>query len=536
MRDLILKYVLKNAATHSGVAEAKYIVPKIIGERPEFRAKMMEIMPQIKEIVSEVNAMGKDEQLSMLRKVAPELLETHEGRKGLPELPGETSKVVVRLPPGAEKYLHIGHAFSFMINHLYAKRYKGKVWLRFEDTNPEKCEAEFYGAIREDIRWLGIEWDHEKNETDSMELYYEKARKLIRDGNAYVCTCDVDEVRKRRRTRKACGCRSKDEDKNMEVWDRMFSESKQGEAMLRLRGDMNSDDASFRDPMLFRINDTAHCLTGKRYRVWPGYDFANAVEDSECGITHVIRSNEFATALQKHIRELLGYRKQPEYVEYTRYNVIGAVTKGRIIREMIRSGKASGWDDPKLVTVRALKRRGIVPETFERLIYDIGLTKSRTNITWDKINGTNRRIIDPTSKRYFFVPDPVKIRVEGAPSKRLKLELHPDIDMGSRKIATSDVFYVPRDDARGEFRLKDLYNVKMTRHGKARYRGDELRDIPKVQWVTDDNLEVKVLKPDSMVTGLGEKGISRVGGGETVQFERFGFCRKDNGIFVFCHR
>jgi glutamyl-tRNA synthetase len=534
MRELILKYVLKNAITHKGKAQEKYIVPKLIGEKPEFRAKMKDLMPQIKEIVSDVNSMGLDEQVEMLKKLAPELLEKHEEKKELPELPGDTSKVVVRIPPGPEKYLHIGHAFSFMINYIYAKKYNGKVVLRFEDTNPEKCELEFYKAIKRDIEWLGIRWDVEKNETDSMDLYYKKARKMIENGNAYVCTCEVEDARKNRRTRKECACRSKPD--QMKLWEKMFSSFKQGEAQLRLKGDMKSDNASFRDPMLFRINDAAHCLTGKKYRVWPGYDFANVVEDSESGITHVIRSNEFATDLQKHIRKLLGYKKQPEYFEYTRYNIIGAITKGRVIREMIKTGEAPGWDDPKLVTVMALKRRGIVPKTFEDLIHDIGLTKSKTNITWDKITSANRKNIDPVSKRYFFVPDPMKIKVKDATEKTVKLPLHPDAKMGFRTVKTSGVFYVSKEDAKKEFRLKDLYNVKMTNHKEGVYRGEKLTDIPKIQWVTDENVEIEVLKPEGIIKGLAEKDVSKIKSGETVQFERFGFCRKDNGKFVFCHR
>jgi glutamyl-tRNA synthetase len=534
MRELILKYVLKNAITHKGKAHEKYIVPKLIGEKPELRAEMKELMPKIKKIVSEINSMDVDKQTKMLKKMAPELLEKHEEKKELPPLQGDTSKVVVRIPPGPEKYLHIGHAFSFMINYLYAKKYDGMVLLRFEDTNPEKCEIEFYKAIKDDLKWLGIKWDTEKNETDSMDLYYDRAGKLIKDGNAYVCTCEVEEVRKNRRTRKECGCR--DKDGQIELWKKMFSGFKQGEAQLRLRGDMKSNDASFRDPMLFRINDTAHCLTGKKYRVWPGYDFANAVEDSESGITHVIRSNEFATGLQKHIRKLLGYKTQPDYLEYTRYNIIGAITKGRVIREMIKTGQATGWDDPKLVTVMALKRRGIVPQTFIDLIHDIGLTKSKTNITWDKITSANRGNIDPVSKRYFFVPDPVKIKVKNAPERTVKLSLHPDKKAGFRTIKTSGTFYVPKQEAKKEFRLKDLYNVKMANHKEGVYRGEEFTDVPKIQWVTDENVKVEIMTPDGLVEGLGERDVSKIKSGETVQFERFGFCRKDNGKFVFCHR
>ncbi|TFH02038.1 MAG: glutamate--tRNA ligase, partial [Candidatus Thorarchaeota archaeon] len=291
-----------------------------------------------------------------MKKIDPKLLEKPEIKeKELAPLPGDTENVVVRIPPGPEKYPHMGHAISFMINYMYAEKYKGKVWLRFEDTNPDKCKREFYDVIKQGLRWLGIEWGLEKNESDSLKMYYTRAKRLIDSDNAYVCTCDVETVRNNRRSGKVCDCRINSVEENLKLWQKMFDEFKQGEAMLRLKGDIEAKDTSFRDPMLMRINDTPHCWTGNKFRVWPGYDFTNAIEDSECGITHVLRSNEFNTRLQKHLRELMGYKKHPEYVEYGRYNIIGGVTKGRVIRELVENGTVSGWDDPRLMTVKAIE-------------------------------------------------------------------------------------------------------------------------------------------------------------------------------------
>ena len=554
MKELILKWVLKNALDHGGKAQLGAVIPKVIGEDPKLKSQIKDIAKTGKELVSEINKLSIEEQKSRLKKIAPELLVKQEVKpRELAPLPGDTSNVVVRIPPGPEKFPHIGHAISFMINYMYAEKYKGKVWLRFEDTNPEKCQKIFYEAVKEDLQWLGIKWDFEKNESDSMRMYHDRARRLIDSDNAYVCTCDVGTVRNNRRKGEACACRSNSIDENKKLWERMFTEFKQGDAMLRLKADMQSKDTSFRDPMLCRINENPHCLTGKKHRVWPGYDFANAIEDSECGITHVLRSNEFNTKLQKHIKKLLGYKKHPEYIEYGRYNIIGGVTKGRIIRELVENGDVSGWDDPRLVTVKAIKKRGIVPETIRELGIDVGTTSQPTNITWGKVCGINRRILDPLANRYFFVPEPVKLVVKNAPKETANVPLHPDFpERGHRKLPTAGEFYVPKSDVKPNFRLKDLYNVKVTKKGKeivAKYTGNEITEIPKIQWVTDDHTKIGILKPNDLflhgelnpdslekISGLAESGVKKVKKGEIVQFERFGFCRFDGKSFVFAHK
>jgi glutamyl-tRNA synthetase len=561
MDKLILKWALKNAVDHEGKAQLGAVIPKVIGERPELKKDVKEIAKLGSKIVSDVNKLSLDEQMSRLKKIDPKLLEKREIKeRELAPLPGDTSNVVVRIPPGPEKYSHIGHAITFMINYMYAEKYKGKVWLRFEDTNPEKCKKEFYDVIKQGLQWLGIKWDFEKNESDSLKMYYSRAKSLIESGNAYVCTCDVEKVRENRRSGTPCDCRINSVEDNLKLWKRMFDEFKQGEAgfrqgeaILRLKGDMESKDTSFRDPMLLRINDTPHCLTGNKYRVWPGYDFTNAIEDSECGITHVLRSNEFNTKLQKHLRKLMGYENDPEYVEYGRYNIIGGVTKGRVIRELVENGTVSGWDDPRLVTIKAIEKRGIVPETIRELGIDVGTTSQPTNITWEKVCGINRKHLDPVANRYFFVPDPVKIKVEDAPKKTAEVPIHPDFpERGKRKLPTAGEFYISKFDLKDEFRLKDLYNVKITKREKmivGKYTGDEIKDIPKVQWVTDDHVKIKVIKPNDLfineklnprsleiIEGFAEPVVRRIKKGEVVQFERFGFCRFDGKDFIFAHK
>ena len=548
--EVIWKWVLKNAIEHDGKALSKAVLPKVLGERPELRENIRGLMEEIEKVVEEVNSLSLEEQKERLRGIAPELLEKKEVKKELPELPNaEKGKVVLRLPPEPSKYLHIGHAIGFYINYLYAKKYDGKLILRFEDTNPTKVKEEYYEGIRKDLRKIGIKWDEEVIMSERLKLYYGYAEKLIEEGHAYVCTCEEEVIRKNRWERKECKCRFRSIEENMDLWKRMHEELYPGEAILRLRGDMKSDDAAMRDPTLFRIITDEHPLQGKKYRVWPTYDFAVSIEDG-LSVTHVLRSSEFLarTNLQNHLRSLLGLRN-PTIIHYSRINIIGFVTKGREIRKLISEGKISGWDDPRLVTIRAILRRGIHPKTIERLAKEVGLSLAQTNLEWDMIAGINREMIDDLANRYFFVPDPVRIEVKGAPKVTAKLKLHPNHpERGLRVIKTKGVFYIPKEEARpGLIRLKDLYNVELKKERGGLvgyYAGKEIsKEVKKIQWVTEENVEVKVLVPDGLklreVKGLGEKGMEKLRKGEIIQMERFGFGRVDEKkplTIIFGHR
>jgi glutamyl-tRNA synthetase len=326
---------------------------------------------------------------------------------------------------------------------------------------------------------------------------------------------------------------------------------------------MKSLDASLRDPNLFRIIDAKHVFTGDTYSVWPAYDFAVVVEDHLCKITHVLRSQEFHTALQEVLRKDLGFAGV-EIVQFSRFNFKGTPFSKREIRPLIEKKIIKDWDDPRLPTVAAAKRRGFLPEAIREFTVQVGYGKAEHTFDWELFYAVNRKLLDPISRRLFFVPDPVALRVEKAPLLKVKLDFHPENDLGHRELETAGSFFIPEADAEslkpGEiFRLKDLYNVKLTKTGKtglaAEYAGKEL--VPgtkKVQWTTSKEHAAEVVVPDVLFTESGEynrkslaisKGciepsVAMVKVGEVVQLERFGFARLDEKgkvlKFIFTHK
>jgi glutamyl-tRNA synthetase len=553
LRNLIRKNALINATKHEGKADVKTVIGRIMADVPAARSKPGKVKELASEIVAEVNQIPLNKQRKMVEEIAPEYITEIKKteKKELPPLQDAVEgKVVTRLAPEPNGYVHLGNAMTFNLNSMYAKRYRGTLWLRFEDTNPRKEKAEFYKAIKEDIKWLEIRWDKEKNNSDDMETFYQFAKKLLKDGKAYVCSCPLEVTRKNRAAGQTCACRINSPQRNLELWDKMLSNRfKEGEVVWRIKGDMQSTNYVMRDPTLFRIVDSPHALKGSKYIVWPTYDFAVAIEDSICGVTHVLRSNEFVLRgeLQNYIRNLLGLRG-PIIIEYSRFNFEGTPTSKRLIKPLIDDGIVTGWDDIRLSTIRGVRRRGIVPSAIEEFTLQVGITHAQPVFSWDLLLSLNRKILDPVAKRYFFVDDPVKLIVEDAPKISVKLKHHPDMDLGYREVETNGIFYVPRKDLADvgkSMRLKDLYNVKIISSSKkeidSRFAGKDLVEgITKVQWTTEEFIPVEVLVPDliykgetpnehslTIVKGYGEDACRETKVDDHVQFERFGFCRID---------
>ena len=476
---------------------------------------------------------------------------------GLPPLPsavkGETA---FRLPPEPSGFMTVGHAMAFTINFLYKERYDGELWLRFEDTNPRKVAPRYYDSFRRGIEWLGIRYDHEKNVSDDMELIYGHGRTLVAQGDAYACSCDEAKVKRLRFEGKPCEHRGNSTEANLRVWDELLANRHgEGDYVIRFKGDLENPNYSLRDTNLFRVIRSPHPLTGTRYTLWPTYDLANAVEDEACGITHVLRSSEFRNELQQLIRDALKFRPI-EVIQFSRFNFRGAPVSKRLLRPLVEKKLVSGWDDPRMPTVEGLKRRGIIPQTIREFTLQVGYTKTEHEYDWSMLLSLNRKLLDPASKRVFFVPDPVKLTVEGAPKRKVTIPFHPQNDLGARTIATSGEFYLASGDLKAVkkgsvFRLMDLYNVELTDDGpkpKGRYAGDDiLPSTRKFQWVTGAHGEVRVTVPDVLflegdvyntdslkeVSGFAEEAASSLGQGEIVQFPRFGFCRLDSpGSFI----
>ncbi|MCS7146523.1 MAG: glutamate--tRNA ligase [Nitrososphaerota archaeon] len=567
IRKASLKWALKNAFDHDGRAQVGPVVSKVIAELPSARAVVNQVVEAVKEAVEWVNTLDRAAQEAALSEIAPKLLleaPKRPAERQLPDLPKAVEgAVVLRLPPEPSGYMHLGHAFHGLVNYLYRERYRGFLWLRFEDTNPKKVKPEYYESYREGYRWCGVRWDAEKNNSDDMILYYDYARRLLEAGHLYVCSCSKEEMARQRAEGLICSHRSLDTSWHLEKWDAMLSGSmSEGEAAVRFRGDPLSQNTALRDPVLFRIVDHPHPLKGEKFIVWPTYDFAAAIQDAVCGVTHVLRTSEFMfrDALQDSIRERLGL-KNPVYVEYSRFEFEGTPLSRRRIRELIERGVVGGWDDPRLGTVLAARRRGITPEALKEFVKSyVALTPSRKLYSWDLLYAINKRILDPKTPRLFFTPQPRKLIVKGMGRKTVTAPLHPSLDMGSRVIEAGETLYIAGEDAEtlrpgDRFRLKYLANLKVLSLAD-RTVVCEVEDggpepgLRVLQWVPEGSRRLEVIVPDllfrgeevnleslRLVEGLAEPYESQLPLGSVVQFERFGYCVKDSpGLYVFTHR
>jgi glutamyl-tRNA synthetase len=548
-KKLILKYALLNAIQHEGKADVQAVLNKVIGEKPTLRERIKELILNIKEVVDEVNSLDVEKQKEKLNELGIQLEKKQKEKYELPPLPNaRVGKVVTAFPPEPSKYPHIGHAKAALVNYLYAKKYEGKFIVRFEDTNPQLSKKEYYDAILDGLKWLGIKWDKLDYASNHMKKFYEASEKLIKENKAYVCVCRQSEIRKNRRLMKECECRKNTIEKNIKLWKLMLSTLEEGKASLRLRISMKHKNAAMRDPTIMRIVDHPHPRTGKKYRVWPMYDFATALMDAWEGVTHRLRSKEFEMRkeLQQFIQKSFGF-KPPYITEFARFNLKGVPSSGRIIREMIEKKELLGWDDPRLTTLMALRRRGFLPEAIKEFLISTGITKTEATFTWDMLESFNRSAIDPTANRYFCVIDPVKIRIKDAPKmKKVRINLHPDFPRrGFREIpVNTDKIFISREDFEKfegkEVRLIGLFNIEL---GKtAEFRSKEVvMEMPKIQWVSENNVHVRIVMPDgSTKEGIAEPTIKKLKIDTRIQLVRVGFVRIDKKkpefILYFTHK
>lgn len=555
LKRVIRGIALLNASEHDGKTRNDSIISKVIGTKPELRSRIKDIIPLISQEVIDVNKLSVEVQKEELGSKYPELLliKPKQERIGLPSLEGaEQGNVITRFPPEPNGYPHIGHAKASIIDEEYAKMYGGKLILRFDDTNPEKERLEYYAAIKVGLDWLGVKYDRVKNTSDDMEIIYKKARELIDSGNAYVCTCDKEKISKNRREMLDCKCRTGNLDQNINRWNKMFDKFKPGEAIVRFRGSMSSENTVMRDPALLRIIDESHPIHKDKYRVWPNYDFAVAIEDSIDGVTHAFRTKEYElrTELYYKILDILGMRK-PKMLEFSRLEFEGMPVSKRVLKPLVEDGKVSGFDDPRLPTLEGLRRRGIVPEAIRKFVISLGFTKSDTLPPFETLESFNRKIIDPRSVRLFLVFEPIKLTVINNNITEVEISNHPQSDMGKRRVKVDGKFYISSDDIKtlkigDEVRLLELYNIRITKIG-AEVEGEISSinykpNIPKIQWIPRDNpVKIEVLisnllfindqfNENSLETrqAMTEQYYLELNEGAEIQFVRFGYCRKDS--------
>ncbi|RLE86818.1 MAG: glutamate--tRNA ligase [Thermoprotei archaeon] len=571
VRRLALIYALQNAVRYGGRAMVKPVVSKLLGSRPELRSMAREVVKLVEEVVAEVNSMGLEKQRELLERLRPGALEEErrdEGRRGLPPLPrAEKGRVVTRFAPNPDFVLHLGSARPAIISYEYARMYGGRFILRFEDTDPKTKPPmpEAYEMIREDLRWLGLKWDEEHIQSLRMEVYYEHARRLIELGGAYVCTCSPERVRELRAAGVRCACAERSVEDQLELWDKMLGgEFGEGEAVLRVKTDIRHPNPSVRDWIAFRIIDTdryPHPLTGSKYVVWPTYNFACGVDDHLMGVTHIFRGkeHEINTLKQKYLYEHFGW-EYPVAVHFGRLSVEGVVLSKSRMREGIEKGFYRGFDDPRLATLRALRRRGILPEAIWDLILNVGIKPSSARISLENLYALNRRYVEPRANRYMFVPDPAPLEVRGARGE-LVAEIprhpsHPERGVRRLKLKLTDGVarvYVPGGDLRGmrpgaELRLLGLANLRLVAEGVAEVVSADpgyakARGLPIIQWCPAGSAvpaTVLLARGSELeeVKGLAEPGVRELKEGDHAQFYRFGFVVLEDARemrFVYSH-
>ncbi|NIP61611.1 MAG: glutamate--tRNA ligase [Nitrosopumilaceae archaeon] len=562
----IKKIALQNATEHDGKTTEKIIISKLLASRADLRSKIKELMQDVSSIVSQVNQKSLQEQKTELDEEFPDALKQKEKkpeeRSPLPPLnDAKHGSVITRFPPEPNGYPHIGHAKAAIINQEYVIMHGGKRILRMDDTNPENERLEYYAAIKVGLEWLGIKYDTVKNTSDDIEILYKKCAELIDLGRAYVCTCKREEISRNRREKKSCKCSQADAEEIKKSWDKMFEKYKEGEAIVRFRGDMNSENTVMRDPILFRIIDEKHPLLGSKYRVWPSYDFAVSIEDSLDGVTHAFRSKEYElrNELYYAILDVLNMRK-PRVIEFSRLEFKGMPISKRILKPLIEEGRVSWYDDPRLPTLEGLKRRGIKPEAIRKFILSLGFTKSDTLAPFDALESFNRKFVDADSIRLHMVKKPVSLLVNNIPFSSIEISNHPTKDRGKRRVEISNDLLIEEDDqARlregDRIRLIGLGNVTITKTSpkiESEFITDNAKQSDKkIHWVSKKNLhKIKLLIPHPLFIDdrFNENSLEEVEvytepyyleleEGEEIQFVRFGYCRKDSqNQAVFTHK
>jgi len=558
--EIIRKAAVLNAIRHDGKADPGAVLGNLLGENPALKPKAKELMPSVRLVVKEVNSTS----VVQLRTEASEkwpaelVREKPEQERKLPPLPNASNyqTIVTRIAPNPDFVLHIGNARAAILSHDYARMYGGRFIVRFEDTDPrlKKAQLQYYELIREDLKWLGCDWDEECIQSDRLLNYYKVGETLLAKGAAYICQCKPEKWRTLVIERKACPDRDLTIAEQTQRWERMLNgEYAEGDAVFRVKTDLTHPNPAVRDWPGFRIldvNKTPHPRVGSRFRVWPLYNMASGVDDHELGITHVIRGKEHLTnmARQLFMYKHLGWT-YPDAVHYGRLKVEGMnMSKSRMMKAL-EAGEYKGVDDPRLGTLAALRRRGFMAESIRQLMWEVGPKPIDATISWDNINAINRKIIDPTSHRYYFVPEPITTNVEGVQGDmEVHAPLHPQHpEMGTRTLrlqsrdGMTTLLLAGRDRATlaalKPVRLMGLFNIRPLGFEKGELKAEHLAEstaigdsVPILQWVpSGDGVPVSVVLPDAPeLGGFAEQDLKREPVGSVVQFVRFGFCRLDD--------
>ena len=399
---------------------------------------------------------------------------------------GKHKSIVTRFPPEPNGYLHIGHAKSICLNFGLAKEFGGKVNMRFDDTNPTKEDVEYVDSIKNDVNWLGFNWDNLFFASDYFEEMYNRAVLLIKKGKAFVCDLNADQIREYRGTLTEPGkespYRNRSIEENLDLFERMKNgEFADGEKVLRAKIDMSSPNINFRDPVIYRIAHTTHHNTGDKWCIYPMYAFAHPLEDAIEGITHSICTLEFEEQRPLYdwvVREC-EMESVPRQIEFARLNMTNTVMSKRKLKLLVDNNVVDGWDDPRIPTISGLRRRGYTPESIRNFCAEIGVAKADSTVDSQLLDFFLREDLQPKAPLAMAVLRPVKLVIDNYPEDQvevLEVENHAkDETKGKRKVTFSKELYIEQEDFMeepvkkyfrlfpgNEVRLKGAYFVKCT--------------------------------------------------------------------------
>ena len=371
---------------------------------------------------------------------------------------GVYDHVCTRFPPEPNGYLHIGHAKSILLNYGLSQEYNGEFHMRFDDTNPTKEKTEFVDSIKADIQWLGADWkDHLYYASDYFPQMYEAAVKLIKKGKAFVCDLSAEEIREYRGTLTEPGkespYRNRSVEENLDLFERMKNgEFEDGSKVLRAKIDMASPNINMRDPVIYRVAHMHHHRTGDTWCIYPMYDFAHPIEDAIEGITHSICTLEFEDhrPLYDWVVRELEYPMPPRQIEFAKLYLTNVVTGKRYIKKLVEDGVVDGWDDPRLVSIAALRRRGFTPESIKKFVDLCGVSKANSSVDYAMLEYCIREDLKLKKARTMAVLNPVKLVSDNYPEDQIEmLEVQNNLEnpeLGSRQVPFGRELYIERED------------------------------------------------------------------------------------------
>jgi len=548
MYNTILKYALQNAVKYQGKANLNAVIGKVFSELKDIDKS--KVVREVKKIIEEVNSLSLEKQTQKLQEIAPELLEIKKSEpqeRELPNLEGAIhGKVIMRVAPNPNGPLSLGRTRPSFWNYILAKKYKGIFILRFDDTDPKiKVPLkEAYKWIQEDLKFLNLSPDKIVIQSKRFKIYYKCAEELIKKDKAYVCTCKTEDWRKLIQKSMECHCRILPINEQLKRWKYMFNKFKESEAVLRIKTDIDAPDPALRDWPAFRIVDKSKHPLDKKTKVWPLLNFASAIDDHEFNVSHIIRGTDLRISDQRqgYIYKYFNW-VYPKTIYHGKLLVQGIKSTSQT-KKLIKEGKLSGWDDPRLGTIQSLKRRGFKPESILKFHKEIGLTKTDINVSLDTLAAFNREIIDKESNRYFFIENPKKIIIKNAPELKVKIELHPDFPKkGFRSFKTTNEFYIEENlEKNKNYRLMHLFNFKNEEFHSVDLNKELNAKL--IHWlpVSKDLVNVEIIMSDaSVIKGLAESSIKKLKVNETAQLERKYFVRLDKKeknklVFYYTHK